>query len=42
MVDYSGTDGSQTLPWREMDSNLRFPNRSAPAFETAVPSPMTV
>jgi hypothetical protein len=28
--------------WREVDSNLRFPNRSAPVFETAVPSPMTV
>jgi hypothetical protein len=32
----------QTHRWREMDSNLRFPNRSAPVFETAVPSPMTV
>jgi len=31
-----------TPRWREMDSNLRFPNRSAPVFETAVPSPMTV
>jgi hypothetical protein len=29
-----------TRCWREMDSNLRFPNRSAPVFETAtVPSP---
>ena len=37
-----GTDGSQTHRRREMDSNLRFPNRSAPVFETAVPSPMTV
>jgi hypothetical protein len=27
--------GSQeTRRWREMDSNLRFPNRSAPVFET--------
>jgi hypothetical protein len=31
-----------SLRWREMDSNLRFPNRSAHVFETAVPSPMTV
>src|SRR5438270_830231 len=29
----------RTLRWREMDSNLWFPNRSAPVFETAVTSP---
>ena len=39
----TGKASSQrTRRWREMDSNLRFPNRSAPVFETAVPSPMTV
>jgi hypothetical protein len=30
------------LRWRETDSNLPFPNRSAPGFEKAVTSPMTV
>ena len=29
----------ETHRWREMDSNFRFPNRSAPVFEQAVPSP---
>src|ERR1700722_761746 len=29
----------RTVCWREMDSNFRFPNRSAPIFEQAVPSP---
>jgi hypothetical protein len=43
VFDKSKRTGSQwTLRWREMDSNLRFPNISAPVFETAVPSPMTV
>ena len=32
----------ETRRWREMESNLRFPNRSAPVFETAVPSLMTL
>jgi hypothetical protein len=27
-VDWDpGTDGSQTLPWREVDSNHRYPSR---------------
>ena len=32
----------RTRPWREVDSNFRFPNRSASVFEKAVPSPMMV
>src|SRR6266446_8224166 len=27
----------KTLRWREMDSNLRFPNRSAPVFRDSSP-----
>jgi len=33
------TGSHMTQRWREMDSNFRFPNRSAPIFEQAVPSP---
>jgi hypothetical protein len=39
----SPASGSQrTRRWREMDSNLRFPNGSAPVFEIPVLPPMTV
>ena len=31
---HSMRSSHQTRRWREMDSNLRFPNRSAPVFET--------
>src|SRR5580704_3403927 len=32
-----GSSSSQwTLRWREMDSNFRFPNRSAPGFENTL------
>jgi hypothetical protein len=45
-VDYTENrkkSGShQTRCWREQDSNLRFPDRSAFVFETAVRPPMTV
>jgi hypothetical protein len=34
-----GKGSHETLRWRQMDSNFRFPNRSAPVFEQAVPSP---
>ena len=31
-----------TLRWREMESNFQFPISSAPVFETAVRSPLTL
>src|SRR5580700_81573 len=32
-----GSGSPLTRRWREMDSNLRFPNRSAPAFRDSSP-----
>jgi hypothetical protein len=38
----NGCGAGETLRWREVGSNFRFPNRSASVFEKAVLSPVMV